>query len=76
MQVVGQSGNEVQLEKPLSSREVAELLGCNHKTIERHAKRGNIPAHFRLGRWYFLWAEVDEWLRDDLNSNCQPCCVN
>ena len=43
MHVVEQPGEHL-LEKPLSSREVAELLHCNHKTIERHARRGDIPA--------------------------------
>jgi len=75
MQVVEQFGRG-DLEKPLTSREVAELLHCNHKTIERHARRGDIPAHFRLNRWFYLWHEIDAWMKAGVESACQPCRVN
>lgn len=63
------------LEKPLTSMEVGVLLGRNHKTIERHAKQGHIPAHFRFNRWYFLKSELDAWLKADVDSACRPCRV-
>jgi predicted DNA-binding transcriptional regulator AlpA len=66
---------ETPFERPLTSMEVGVLLGRNHKTIERHAKRGDIPAHFRLNRWYFLRSEIDKWLSGDLDSSRQPCRV-
>jgi predicted DNA-binding transcriptional regulator AlpA len=62
-------------DRPLNSKELGELLGRNYKTIERHAKRGDIPAHFRLNRWYFVRSEIFAWLRGDVgvDSNRQPC---
>ena len=63
-------------EEILTSRAVAVMLGRNHKTIERHARDGAIPGHFRLGRWYFLKSELDSWLRSELDSSRQPCRVN
>lgn len=62
--------------KPLTSRDVASLLGIGHKTVERHARKGEIPAHFRLNRWFFFQSELDAWLKADVNSACQPCRVN
>ena len=72
--VVGESNTS--LVRPLTSRDVAAMLGVSHKTIERHAKRGDIPAHFRLNRWYFFQSELDAWLKADIQSACQPCRVN
>ena len=60
----------------LTSKEVAAILGRNHKTIERYAREGAIPAHFRLNRWFFLQSELDVWLKADVDSACQPCRVN
>jgi len=60
----------------LTSKEVGVLLDRNPKTIERHARAGRIPAHFKLSRWYFLQSELDDWLRSELQSSRQPCHVN
>jgi predicted DNA-binding transcriptional regulator AlpA len=60
----------------LTSKDVAAMLGRNHKTIERHAREGTIPGHFRLSRWYFLKSEIDEWLLGEVNSTSQPDRVN
>jgi predicted DNA-binding transcriptional regulator AlpA len=53
-------------EQPLTSRDVAMLLGRNHRTIERHARAGEIPAHQRLGTWYFFESEIDLWLKESV----------
>ena len=71
----GESRGNKATDGPLTSKEVGELLGRNFKTIERHAKRGDIPAHFRLNRWYFLRSEIDSWLGGELDSSGQPCRV-
>ena len=70
-----QAGSECEtpFERPLTSMELGVLLGRNRKTVERHAKRGDIPGHFRLNRWYFLRDEIDKWLTGDLDSSRQPC---
>ena len=60
----------------LSSKDVAALLGRNHKTIERYAREGEIPGHFKLNRWYFFKPELDSWLQSDVESTRQPCRVN
>ena len=62
--------------RPLTSRDVAAMLGVSHKTIERHAREGTIPAHFRLNRWFFFQSELDAWLKANVNSAYQPCRVN
>jgi hypothetical protein len=59
-------------DKPLTSKDVGAMLGRNAKTIERHAREGAIPAHFKLNRWYFFRAEIDEWLRCEVKSTRQP----
>jgi predicted DNA-binding transcriptional regulator AlpA len=66
-------GNTLEI---LTSRDLAEILGRHRKTIERHARMGTIPGHFRLGQWYFLKSEIDAWLRIELNSTGQPDRVN
>lgn len=60
----------------LTSKQVAELFSKSHKTIERYAREGAIPAHFRFGSWYFVRSELDAWLQADLHSNSQNCRVN
>ena len=60
----------------MTSREMSDILKRNHKTIERHAREGKMPAHFRLGRWYFLKSELDEWLKAELQSTRPPYRVN
>jgi hypothetical protein len=50
-------------EQPLTSKDVAAMLGPHPKTIERYAREGKIPGHFKLNRWYFFPSELDNWLR-------------
>ena len=49
----------------LNSREAAALLRVHYKTLERWARRHQIPAYFYNGRWYFRASELDGWLRSD-----------
>jgi excisionase family DNA binding protein len=53
----------VVINRPLTSRDVAAMLGVSHKTVERHAREGTIPGHFRLNRCLFFQSELDEWLK-------------
>lgn len=46
------------------------MLGVSHKTLERHAREGTIPAHFRLNRWFFFQSELVHWLKADVDSAC------
>ncbi|WP_109486993.1 helix-turn-helix domain-containing protein [Occallatibacter savannae] len=54
----------------LSDVEAALFLGGLHpKTVQRMARRGQLPA-YRIGRyWRFRASELDEWLR--VQSRCQ-----
>ena len=56
----------------LDSRAAAAYLGGLHyKTLERYARRGQVPAYFRFHRWYFRASELDAWLKDGISSNRQ-----
>jgi len=57
--------------------EAAELLGNIHvKTLQRYARRGDIPGYQIGGHWYFRASELDSWLRSRINSSCYPCRSN
>jgi excisionase family DNA binding protein len=58
----------------IGSPDAAKLLGDIHvKTLQRYARRGNLPG-YRIGsHWYFRASELDSWLRSRLNSSCHPC---
>jgi excisionase family DNA binding protein len=63
-------------EQPLTSREVGEMLGAHYKTIEKKARKGEIPGHFKLNHWYFFASELDKWLRVCESSDSQFVSVN
>jgi excisionase family DNA binding protein len=70
-------GSPTQLFEPLlDSREAAALLRIHHKTLERKARRGEVPGYNIAGRWYFRASELDTWLRSQLNSASQSVRVN
>ena len=54
----------------LSETDAATFLGGLHaKTVQRMARRGELPA-YRVGRyWRFRASELDHWLR--VKSRCQ-----
>ncbi len=57
--------------------EAAKLLGNIHvKTLQRYARRGDIPGYQIAGHWYFRASELDAWLRSRINSSCHPCRSN
>lgn len=57
--------------------EAAKLLGNIHvKTLQRYARRGDIPGYQIGGHWYFRESELDAWLRSQINSPCHPCRSN
>lgn len=63
-------------EQPLTSRDVAAMLGAHPKTIERKARGGEIPGHFKMNRWFFFPSEIDKWLRVCINPDSQFVSVN
>lgn len=69
--------DEPKFEPLLDDRQASALLGGIHpKTLQRLARNGQVPA-YRMGRyWRYRASELDEWLRNKLNSACQPARVN
>lgn len=58
----------------IGSVEAARLLGNIHvKTLQRYARRGNVPGYQIGGHWYFRTSELDSWLQSRINSSCHPC---
>jgi excisionase family DNA binding protein len=50
-------------ERTLTSNEAAQLLKIHPKTLQRMARKGQIPAH-RIGDlWRFRASELDTWFR-------------
>jgi excisionase family DNA binding protein len=61
----------------LNSEEGASLLGGIHtKTLQRMARRGEVPGYQIAHRWYFRASELDAWLKTRLNSRSQFIRVN
>jgi len=60
----------------LRSKEAADLLLVHYKTLERKARHGQIPGHFRNGRWHFFASELDGWLRSAVHLASQSVRVN
>ncbi|WP_143557145.1 helix-turn-helix domain-containing protein [Snodgrassella alvi] len=55
----------------LTTADVASYLSLNPKVITEKARSGEIPAHKKIGRWYFFKEELDEWLKADADSALQ-----
>jgi len=62
-----------EMERPMIPPEAANLLRVHPKTIKRMAGRGEVPGHFRFGRWYFYASELDCWMRREIHSSHRPC---
>lgn len=62
--------HEVQPEPLLNDSDAAKFLGGLHpKTVQRMARRGEIP-HYRVGKYYrYRASELNDWLM--LHSSCQ-----
>ncbi len=53
-----------EITKLLTPAEVGEILGVHSKTVERMARRGELPG-IRIGRyWRFAPVELSRWLAD------------
>jgi excisionase family DNA binding protein len=60
--------------------EAAKFLRIQRRTLLKMARDGVIPAHplgdGRRKLWRFLLSELDEWMRDRVNSARRPCSPN
>jgi len=62
-----------EFEPLLSEIDAGKLLGLHPKTVQRLARKGDLPA-IRVGRyWRFRASLLNAWI--DVHSNCQPVCV-
>ena len=62
-----------EIERPMTCEEAAGLLRVHPRTIKRMAGRGELPGHFRFGRWFFYPSELDSWMRMELDCSRHPC---
>lgn len=64
-------------ESPVGARQAAAYIGYHFKTVQRMARRGEIPAHPKSGslhrRWGFYISELDGWLRGKVVSAVHSC---
>ena len=60
----------------LNSREAAALLRMHHKTLEKKARREQIPGYFYNGRWFFRQSELDGWLQSAVHCGGQSVREN
>ena len=61
------------VERPLTCEEAAALVRVHPKTVKRMARSGELPGHFRFGRWFFYASELDCWMRTELHSSGHSC---
>ncbi len=61
------------VERPLTCEEAAALVRVHPKTVKRMARSGELPGHFRFGRWFFYASELDCWMRRELHSSRHSC---
>jgi excisionase family DNA binding protein len=60
-------------EPTLTSEQAAGLLQIHPKTLQKMARKGQVPGH-RIGDlWRFRASELDEWLRNPLSSKRHSC---
>ncbi len=58
-----------EIERWVSSKEIAQYIGINKDTLQRWITSGKIPCH-RVGRlWKFKISEIDEWIKSASTSN-------
>jgi excisionase family DNA binding protein len=66
-------GNRPSVERPLTCEEAAAFVRVHPKTVKRMARSGDLPGHFRFGRWFFYASELDCWMRTELHSSRHSC---
>jgi excisionase family DNA binding protein len=69
------SRNQTQFEPLLDSNEAAELLKIHPKTLQRMARRGEVPC-IQIGKlWRFRGSELNAWARGII-PHSYPCRLN
>ena len=69
------SSSQSQFEPLLDSNEAAELLKIHPKTLQRMARRGEIPS-IQIGKlWRFRGSELNAWAQGII-AHSYPCRLN
>src|SRR5216684_9258584 len=66
-------GKRSAVERPLTCEEAAAFVRVHPKTVKRMARNGELPGHFRFGRWFSYASELDCWMRTELHSSRHSC---
>lgn len=53
----------------MTMKEVAEYLKLNEKTAYRLTSEGKLPAFKVGGSWRFQKSEIDQWIKEQSNTN-------
>jgi excisionase family DNA binding protein len=77
---LAQHSTPIALEPWVDSAKAGEFLGFHAKTVERMARRGQLPG-YPVGagdrkRWRFLLSELDAWMRSRVPSHRHPCRID
>jgi excisionase family DNA binding protein len=59
-------------ERPINLDAAAELLGIHVVTLRRWAAEGKVPCAKLGHRWKFRVSSLDEWMRQQEQSQTQP----
>lgn len=57
----------------LDSHQAASLLRIHVKTLQRMARRQEIPAFVLGGKWRFRASDLEVWVRSRVHSTRHPC---
>jgi hypothetical protein len=53
---------KLEVERPLTCDDAAAFVRVHPKTVNKQmARTGQLPGHFRFGRWFFYPSELDSW---------------
>ena len=58
-------------ERALTTRQLADLLGCSIHTIRAKLRRAprELPPSIRLGAWRIRFVGVEQWLEEKARAN-------
>ncbi len=79
MRTVSEQPAPLPVESWVTSRTAGDFLGFHAKTVERMARRGELPGHpvgkGNRKRWRFLLSELDASMRSRVVSHRHPCRI-
>ncbi len=52
------------IEQPINVQAAANFLELDIQTVYRMLRQNKVPAHKRVGKWYFFKSELNEWIKN------------